>query len=554
MKLNRRQTLLGMTTAMLLPAGCATRNTASRPFANDVFAHGVASGDPDSDSVVLWTRISGATEATDVSWRISLDPDMDELVASGMTRTSADRDFTVKVVPTGLAPGQRHYYQFEALGTASPVGRTMTLPDGRLDQLVIGVASCSNYPFGHFNGYEAIADDADIDIVIHLGDYIYEYDENGYGAEPGRRLDRVHEPRHEIVTLADYRTRHAQYKSDPGSLAMHAMHPLIHTWDDHESTNNPWMGGAQNHQAEEGVWSERRARSLKAYYEWMPARDPRPGQAPEQRWAHYRFGDLASVFTMESRHTARSEQIDLGANRDKLTDPEAAADFYSTVVGAEERRMLSTRQEDFLATGIAESVASGRPWRILANQTILAKVIAPDIDEPDMNALLAAQPEESSRLLASLTATGKLGIPANMDAWDGYPAARNRLYDLAQRAGARDLLVITGDTHVFWQNRLFTERGEAMGVELGTTAITSPRGFYQLGESATVRYDELVAASNDSVVWANGQFRGYIRLTLSRESARADFIAVSTIESTDYSVRTLRSTTIRPRNGTLVYS
>ena len=553
MKLNRRQTLLGMTTAMILPAGCATQGATSESFANAVFAHGVASGDPDADSVVLWTRISGATRATDVAWRVALDPDMDEVVASGTARTGADRDYTVKVVPTGLASGRRHYYQFEAMGTASPIGRTMTLPEGQLDQLVIGVASCSNYPFGHFNGYEAIADDADIEIVIHLGDYIYEYDENSYGAEPGRRLGRVHEPRHEIVTLADYRTRHAQYKSDPGSLAMHAMHPLIHTWDDHESTNNPWMGGAQNHQAEEGDWTERRARSLRAYYEWMPARDPLPGQAPEQRWAHYRFGDLASVFTMESRHTARSEQIDLGANRDTLTDPEAAADFYSSVVGAEDRRMLSARQEDFLATGIAESVESGQPWRILANQTILAKVIAPNIDEPDMNDLLATQPAESSSLLEALTAVGKLGIPANMDAWDGYPAARNRLYGLARKAGARDLLVITGDTHIFWQNRLFAEDGAAMGVELGTTAITSPRGFYQLGESATNRYDELVADANDSVVWANGRFRGYIRLTLTRERARADFIAVSTIDSTDYSVRTLRSATIRRQNGTLVY-
>lgn len=553
MKLNRRQTLLGMSTAMILPAGCATPGMVSKSYANDVFAHGVASGDPDSDSVVLWTRISGATRATEVSWRVALDPDMDEVVASGTTRTNADRDYTVKVVPTGLASGTRHYYQFEAAGMASPIGRTMTLPAGRLDQLVIGVASCSNYPFGHFNGYEAIADDDDIDVVIHLGDYIYEYDENSYGAEPGRRLGRVHEPRHEIVTLSDYRMRHAQYKSDPGSLAMHAMHPLIHTWDDHESTNNPWMGGAQNHQVGEGDWTERRARSLKAYYEWMPARDPLPGQAPEERWAHYRFGDLASVFTMESRHTARSEQIDLGANRDTLTDPDAAADFYSSVVGAEERRMLSASQEDFLAAGIAESIESGRPWRILANQTILAKVIAPNIDEPDMNTLLAAQPAESSSLLEALTAVGKLGIPANMDAWDGYPAARNRLYGLARNAGARDLLVITGDTHVFWQNRLFAEDGEAMGVELGTTAITSPRGFYQLGEAATNRYDELVADNNDSVVWANGRFRGYIRLTLTRDSTRADFIAVSTIESTDYSVRTLRSATIRRRNGTLVY-
>ncbi len=553
MKLNRRQTLVGMTTAMILPAGCATQSPAARVFANDVFAHGVASGDPDTDSVVLWTRVSGATGATEVSWRVALDPDMDRVVASGSVSTDGGRDYTVKVVPENLAPGRRHYYQFEALGSASPVGRTLTLSEGRLDRLVIGVASCSNFPFGHFNAYEAIAEDEEIDVVVHLGDYIYEYDENSYGAEPGKRLGRVHEPRHEIVSLTDYRTRHAQYKADPGSLAMHAMHPLIHTWDDHESTNNPWTDGAQNHQADEGSWVERRARSLKAYYEWMPARDPLPGQAPEERWAHYRFGDLASLLTLESRHTARSEQINLGANRDRLTDPGAAAEFYASVVGAAERRMLSQRQEDFLATEIAESVSAGRPWRILANQTLLAKVVAPDIDEAEMNALLLAQPAESAGLIEWLTAAGKLGIPSNMDTWDGYPAARERLYGIASQAGAKDLLVITGDTHTFWQNRLMAENGDVMGVELGTTAISSPRDFYQLGEATTNRYDQLVALQNDSVVWADGRFRGFIRLTLTRDRARADFMAVSTIESTDYAVRTLRSTTIRHSNGSLAY-
>ena len=556
MKLNRRQAVLGMTTAALTPAACTTTRVDKASYANATFAHGIASGDPMTTSVVLWTRISEREGPTPVGWTVATDPDFDRVVASGRTTTGPERDYTVKVIPQGLAPGTAYWYRFEVGDNLSATGRTRTLPVGSLDQLVIAVASCSNYPFGHFNAYEVIADDPDVDVVVHLGDYIYEYDENGYGGDDGRRLQRIHEPRHEIVSLDDYRTRHAQYKSDPGSLAMHAMHPLIHTWDDHESTNNPWMNGAQNHQPDtEGDWPARRARSLKAYYEWMPAREPANGRKPEERWAHYKFGDLASVITLETRHTARSEQVDLGANRDQLTDPDAAARFYANVVGADDRHLLSAAQESFLAQELAESVGAGRPWRVLANQTILANVIAPDIDEPDMQALLAAQPEESASLSEALSAVGKLGIPANMDAWDGYPAARERLYTLATSAGARDLLVLTGDTHVFWQNRLFDQFGADMGVELGTTAISSPRGFYQLGDAAMNRYDTLTAARNDSVVWTDGRFRGYVKLTLTRSDARAEFISVSTIDSRDYATIALRTARIvRSNDGTLRYA
>jgi len=382
----------------------------------------------------------------------------------------------------------------------------------------------------------------------------YYNDENGYGGDEGRRLGRVHDPRHEIVSLDDYRRRHAQYKSDPGSLAMHALHPLIHTWDDHESTNNPWRDGAQNHQPDEGDWEARRERSLKAYYEWMPSRDPAPGQPPEKRWDHFRFGDLASLYTLESRHTARSEQVDLARYRDEMTDPATTQAVYDRVVGREERRMLSAEMENFLERELAESVGAGRRWRILANQTILARVVQANIDEPQFNALRPSIPESGARLVDFLTAEGKLGLTGNMDAWDGYPAARERLYALAARSGAKDLLVITGDTHVFWQNQLFNEAGDRMGVELGTSAVSSPRGFYALGPEATTRIDQLVAEQNDSVVWADGRYRGFIRLTLTPERARADYIRVSTIESQRFTTRTLRSVNIEPRDGSLVYA
>ena len=224
------------------------------------FDHGVASGDPAVDSVVIWTRVSGLDDALEVQWELATDTAFKQKVATGTVWTSAHRDFTVKAVPNGLAPGQRYFYRFKAGDSVSVMGRTRTLPVGSLQSLGIAVASCSNFAFGYFNAYDAIAHDKGIEFVLHLGDYIYEYGVDGWGAEVADSLGRRHEPGHEIVSLQDYRQRHAQYKTDAGSQAMHAAHPLLMVWDDHESASNPWVGGAQNHQTHtEGLWRDRRA-------------------------------------------------------------------------------------------------------------------------------------------------------------------------------------------------------------------------------------------------------------------------------------------------------
>lgn len=553
-KVTRRQAMLGVSSSLLLPAGCSTPALHGRQAANDVFAHGVASGDPEPSSVVLWTRVSGARGNVAVDWMLASDPDFVSIAASGTTTTDSDRDHTVKVIAEGLEPGAAYYFQFSANDARSPLGRTKTLPSGNLDELVIAVASCSNYQFGFFNAYAAIADDPAVDIVVHLGDYLYEYDENTYGGPIGQRIGRTHQPRHEMVSLQDYRQRHAQYKADPDSLAMHARHPLVATWDDHETTNDPWTGGAQNHQPDEGDWLTRRADSLQAYYEWMPVRDPAPGGSREKLWRHYKFGDLVSLITLESRHTGRSKQIEISDYEDRLSDIEQAGKFYDEVVGAPERKMLSEEMEDFLKVELTESVQSGRRWRVIANQTILANVVAPRLSGDPVFAKAREELAESEQqLLDSLTDFGNLQLAANMDAWDGYPAARERFYRIAKDAEARDLLVITGDTHVFWQNKLADTDGQSMGIELGTSAITSPRGLYQLGSAATQRFDELTAQQNESVEWMDGRFRGYIRLTLNKASANAEFITVSDIESYDYAVQTLRTATVVKANGTLQY-
>ena len=553
-KLTRREALLGASSALLLPVACSTSKTLPGGDSSDVFRHGVASGDPDASSVVLWTRVSRRNGATDVDWQVATDADFADIVRSGRMVTGPERDYTVKVVADGLQPGRGHYYRFSVAADRSPTGRTRTLPVGRLDELVLAVVSCSNYPFGYFNAYEAIAEDDTVDFVVHLGDYIYEYDIDGYGAEPGKRLGRLHEPPHEITTLADYRTRHAQYKAEPGSRAMHGRHPLIATWDDHETTNNPWMGGAQNHQDGEGDWLTRREISLQAYYEWMPIREPAVGMQRADYWRSFQFGDLATMVTLETRHTGRSEQIDLGEFQDRLGNPGDAARFYDEVVGAEDRTLLSPAMEAFVAEELAASVDSDTVWRVIGNQTLIARIVAPSLNDPELDAYVDVMSDNARELLERLAGFGTLGIPGNMDAWDGYPAARQRFYDIAKRAGARDLLVLTGDTHTFWANALFDDAGTPMGVELGTTAVTSPRGFGALGDAAADRFDELVAAHNPSVLWSDGSRRGYIRLRLGREAAKVDFNVVTDIESRRFRVETIRRATIVHREGSLAYA
>ena len=551
-KISRRQAILGVSSTLILPA-CSSTPTRSRDYANDVFAHGVASGDPDDSSTVIWTRVTSTLPSVPVEWSVARDAEFNAVVARGRATAAAERDHTVKLVVDRLDPGQTYYYRFMAADTYSPIGRTQTLSKEHLDRLVIAVASCSNYPFGHFNAYEVIAFDEDIDFVLHLGDYIYEYDENGYGGATGRRIGRIHEPRHETLSLGDYRTRHAQYKSDPGSLAMHANHPLIAIWDDHESANNPWMEGAQNHQPGEGDWPTRRATSLKAWYEWMPVRDPAPGMRPEQYWRHFRFGDLASLITIESRHTGRSRQVEWG-DVSRFESPAAAQAFYDEVVGAADRNYLSAKMEQFLAEAFAESVDAGRRWRLIGNQSVMAKWVMPKLDDPFFVELRDSMESSEQRTLGGYMKLGDLAVTGDLDAWGGYPVARERFYQLAKDAGAQDLLVLSGDSHGYWANALYDDQGLSMGVELGTTGITSPRSALELGPEALRRFDERMAATNPEIVWTEGRYRGFIRLAIDHRGARADYVTVTNIESRDYDTRVVKTARIENTDGMLRFA
>jgi alkaline phosphatase D len=552
-KFTRRQVLKLASAVTLFPIACSRLPSAqekkSFPINNEYFVHGIASGDPDQRSVVIWTRVSHVEGNIDVQWQLATDAAFNSIVKKGRFQTSSSRDYTVKVVVDDLIPNEKYYYQFIVNDVSSAVGKTRTLPVGHIDNLVLALATCANYPFGYFNAYDAIAKDQTIDVVVHMGDYIYEYGIDGFGGGEGKRIGRNHLPSHEILTLDDYRQRHAQYKTDLGSLAMHARHPLIVMWDDHETANNPWMGGASNHQTEEGSWQARRQASLQAYYEWLPVRDPVHEVDRQNYWRHYKFGDLASLITLESRHSGRSEQISLDKNLPNLHNKQQAQDFMQDIVGASDRNMLSADMETFLEKELKESVNAGRTWRIIGNPSVIAKSTSPQLNTPFFDQLKSQLQPKQQEKLAELIHLGQLDIPADLDMWDGYPAARERFYQIAKEAGARDLLVVSGDSHSYWANALYDADEKPMGVELGATGISSPRSLMKLGTQAMKNYDELNMAHNKEIVWADGRHRGYIRLEINHQGGHADFIAVSNVESLEYETKIIHSVDIE-KNAT----
>ena len=517
-----RRSLLGMIGAgAALPVEAAT----PPPPPALAFGHGVASGDPTPRGAVLWTRVTpadlGHATPIPVRWRVF---DGDRLVAQGRARARPSRDWTVKVEPTTLRPGPEYRYWFEAGGKRSPEGRFRTLPTGATADAVLAVASCALHAGGFFNAYRAIANLPRVDAVLHLGDYIYEYGPEGYGGDIGKRLGRIPDPPHEIVTLSDYRRRLAQYRADPDLQAAHARAAFIVVWDDHETANDSWIGGAENHQpAAEGDWRARKAAAMQAWFEWMPIRDPGPGRRSEAINRAFQFGDLATLAMIETRLLARTEP----ASYSGRNDPAAFAAALRVRADAS-RELLGVAQQRWLEGVLARSVRAGAPWQLLGNQVVMARVEGAPGDPAKAAAIYR------SRVVAAQAAYAA-GVPFNLDSWDGYPAARERLYAAFRRAGSKPI-VLAGDSHAFWANQLADDGGRRVAVEFGATAITSP----SIGDiMPDVPVGERLAERNPEVLFSDQRAKGYILLTLTPANARAEFRAVTTIMKRDASERTV---------------
>lgn len=456
----------------------------------DTFQHGVASGDPLADGVILWTRVTppeaALQRAIDVDWRVASDPEMARVVATGTAQADAESDYTVKVDVSGLAPDTTYYYEFGALQVRSPVGRTKTLPQGEVRRARLAVVSCANYPAGFFNVYRAIAARADLDLVLHLGDYLYEYANGTFG--DGASIDRLPEPDRELVTLDDYRARHAQYKRDADLQELHRQHPLLAIWDDHEVSNNGYRDGAGNHQAEsEGDWEERKQGAMRAYFEWMPIRPASPGDV-QHIYRKFEYGDLFDLVLLDTRYIGRDARV--SANCDRVGLDDAA------------RSLLGPDQEAWFFDSLRASQARGAGWRLVAQQVMMGQ-------------------------LSDVTQ----GCVTHPDQWDGYAPSRARVFGLLRDEAIDNVVVLTGDAHSSWAFDLAENPFDAetydpasgqgsLAVEFVAPSVSSPATFVGDGESA---------ASHPHLKYVDLVRHGYVLVDVSPERVQAEWYHVSSV-------------------------
>lgn len=516
--------------ALAMTSGIREAFALARP--SPVFRHGVASGDPTQDAVIVWTRVTPATtEAQSVDWEVASDPRMRETIASGTVVTDADADFTVKVDVTGLDADTIYFYRFLSGKARSPIGRLKTLPSGAAELARLAVVSCSNHPAGYFNVYRDIVEHDDVDLVLHLGDYLYEYAQGQYATDRAEELGRVPDPLHEMVTLADYRRRHAQYKSDPDLQAMHGLFPMIAIWDDHEITNDAWRYGAQNHQDEEGEWRDRVDAALKAYFEWMPIRG-NPNGLETRIFREFRIGDLASLIMLDTRLYRRDPQPNAGADIDN--------DSIIAALRDPSRRMLGTEQEEWLRTRLMR--AEDTTWQIVGQQVMVARMEPPDL-EPLVD---TDKPSLFSRddLLAVID-NSKNHAPQILDVWDGYPAAKDDLLRNLQEF-AKNPVVLSGDLHTAMAANLSRTPDEPpVAVELMTPSVTSPglSAYFPSREPHAVRDGSL--AQNPHFRFLDIERRGWLRVELTRERCTGEWHLLDTVLETDFESTLAKTLAVR---------
>lgn len=568
---SRRRFIAGTSSALaavVLPQALTGCGSSSPPPSE--FRFGVASGDPLTDRVILWThaRIPESTQAVGLTWQVAIDSAFSTVAQSGRASAGPDSGFTVKVDATGLAAGNTYFFRFiDDAGVVSPVGQTRTLPRSDVTSLKFAIFSCSLYSEGYFHAYDAAAK-SDAQYALHLGDYIYEYgaDPTRYGNADAVKLDRVTQPAGETVTLEDYRVRYARYRSDPSLQAVHARMPFITVWDDHEFANNAWVNGAENHKSGQGDWNARKASAARAYHEWMPIRTDASGNTLKI-YRRFDFGSLLTLHMLDTRIEGRDQQYD------GFGDADGGVGRYLTALGTgtdASRRMVSTAQQSWLVDGMRASTAT---WQLLGNQDIMARMWIPAHVLQAQNAAFASPTAanqqavvkavsdylgaKATRLTAGAAAltpaqAGLLDarvnprIPYNLDAWDGYPSQREAILQAAKAAGKR-LVAVSGDSHNAWFANLTTLAGERVGWEFAGASVTSP-GFESVGlgsfgpsldGSALMPQLGSVAVGAglglvDDLAWADTSRRGYLLLTVTPGSTKGEFVFVDSVKTRTY--------------------
>ncbi|HWH28945.1 MAG TPA: alkaline phosphatase D family protein [Mycobacteriales bacterium] len=508
MELARRSLLGGAAAAA---AGVALSATGARasPGPAVAFAHGVASGDPLADRVVLWTRLTAARDLP-VRWTVARDPALTSVVRSGSAVATADRDRTVKVDVDGLSPYTTYWYAFECAGVRSPVGRTRTAPATGQDvgRLRFAVVTCSKYDNGYFNAYARVAE-ADVDAVLHCGDYIYE-GRTDSEAPPGRETF----PPTEVRTLAEYRQRYAHYRTDPDLQRLHATHPMVSTWDDHESANDSWVGGASAHDPDtEGDWFARKAAAQRVYDEWMPLRLPVPGD-PSRIYRRLGYGDLVDLVVLDTRLEGRSRQLQ-GLDGDEVVTDPAVADPA--------RQLYSPVQRAWVEDSLAGSSAA---WKLVVNQVLVSQLRAVGLPRAASDVL--------SRLGSSMVPSEGVALAA--DIWDGYSAERDRLLGFLRAQQVQDVVVLTGDIHASLANDLTEDPYDPLlppaAVEFVTPSVTSSNVDEGLGvppRTASLAIEQALRVQNPATKYVELDSNGYVLLDVTAERVQAEWWFVDTV-------------------------
>ncbi|NBS74030.1 MAG: alkaline phosphatase [Betaproteobacteria bacterium] len=546
------------------------------------FNYGVASGDPLADRVILWThaKYEGLKDSVVLTYQVATDASFATIVSTGTATASESAGFTAKADATGLTAGRDYYYRFICNGWISPVGFTRTLPATSVTSVKFAVFSCTLYSAGYFNAYDS-AVKSGAQYAVHLGDYIYEYgsDPTTFGNGDAAILGRVTAPATDIVSLEDYRTRYALYRTDPSLKALHAIMPWITVWDDHEFANNAWLDGADNHNsATQGAWSARKAIAARVYHEWMPIRV----QDPANLLKIYRRFDFGNIFTLhmvDTRNEGRDKQYDA------YNDADGGLTRYATALTSgtdATHRMMSVTQQNWLTSGMAASTAT---WQIMGNQDIMARMWFP-ASVLQAQAVASASPTTanqqalltsvSSYLLAKATpaaartptqaalisTTTNPRLPYNLDAWDGYPIQRETILQTVKAQGNK-LITISGDSHNAWFTNVSTLAGVKVGVEFAGSSVTSP-GFESAGLGGFAgSLDGTVVVPGgyglgmglvDDLNYAETLRRGYLLMTATAASVKGEYVYVDTIKSTTYAASTGKTITVSAVDMSVSYA
>lgn len=489
---------------ILIFINAALLNAQSQPAAP--FYHGVASGDPLTDAVIIWTRavpLQVDSEYVVGKWQVATDKAMQQVIQTGDFKTDASKDYTVKIDVQGLASNTYYYYQFEAFGKKSIIGRTKTAPKANdSNHLRFAVVSCNNYQHGYFNAFRAISNQPDLDAVIHLGDYIYE---TGEGVYADKELKRNVSPLTEIIDLKDYRLRYSQYRLDVDFIKIHQQHPFICIWDDHESANDAYHDGAQNHQPHEGSWADRKAAAKQAYFEWLPIRNN-----PEKKINRVlKYGELADLFMLDTRLEAREKSPD---------------NMYDDNYMDSTRVMLGKKQREWLFDALDNSTAT---WKIIGQQVIFSELVVGWANPLDRKA--------TENIL--------------LDIWDGYPVERQQIMDYFEAKKMKNIVFLTGDFHSAFAFEVTanpvlsttynpTTSEGAVAVEFVTPSITSANFDEYLRKYRSRKFEECLnkpcrgfpffnkTNPNPHIKFSDLDRHGFLIVDITEEAVQSNFYFV----------------------------